>query len=208
MNPQFLKNQYAGHGFEFIKIPGTIDASVLIPLVENEKGELCVLFEIRSGRIRQGGEICFPGGRVETGETPEATVVRECVEELCIEAGQLDLIAPMFTLIGVGGAFIYSYLGSISGYTGRYSKDEVASVFMLPVEELLSIEPEISKGFYQVELPEDFHYGLIPGGRAYQWRKPPKYLYFYETPYGVIWGMTAELLHAFLEDVRRRSGYQ
>jgi len=43
--------------------------SVLVPLVEKD-GKLNLLFEKRaSGLKRQPGEVCFPGGKVEEGET-------------------------------------------------------------------------------------------------------------------------------------------
>lgn len=56
--------------------PGLMDASgqyaVLVPLVERE-GKLHILYEVRSQDMRrQPGEVCFPGGRIEGDETPEA----------------------------------------------------------------------------------------------------------------------------------------
>lgn len=45
--------------------------SVLIPLVERE-GKMHVLLEKRAAHISQPGEICFPGGRIEAGEQPQA----------------------------------------------------------------------------------------------------------------------------------------
>ncbi len=194
---------YAGHGFERIKAPGVRDSAVMIPLIEDADGIVSVLFEIRSPKIIQGGEVCFPGGRVEADESPADTAVREAVEELCIEEEQAEIIAPMFTLNGVGDSFIYSYLAVIRDYNGGFSEDEVGSVFLLPLEELLAMQPRISSAKYIADLPEDFPFELIPGGRNYPWRSRPKNYYFYETKYGVIWGMTAEILYNFLENVRQ-----
>ena len=56
-------------------------ASVLIPLLQ-VRGEWNILFEVRNPGITQGGEICFPGGRVEPGEKPSDAAVRETQEEL------------------------------------------------------------------------------------------------------------------------------
>ncbi len=60
--------------------PGLMDASgqyaVLVPLVERE-GKLHILYEVRSQDMRrQPGEVCFPGGRIEGDETPEACAIR------------------------------------------------------------------------------------------------------------------------------------
>ena len=64
--------------------PGLMDASgqyaVLVPLVERE-GKLHILYEVRSQDMRrQPGEVCFPGGRIEGDETPEACAIRETEE--------------------------------------------------------------------------------------------------------------------------------
>ena len=60
---------------------GLMDATgryaVLVPLVEHD-GELSVLYEVRAATLRrQPGEVCFPGGRMEPGETPEVSALRE-----------------------------------------------------------------------------------------------------------------------------------
>lgn len=38
----------------------------------------------------------FPGGRVEEGEDPEATVVRECREEIALEVRAVDILEVAF----------------------------------------------------------------------------------------------------------------
>ncbi len=190
------------HKFEPIRTPNSHDAAVLIPLVENKAGESSILFEIRSRNIIQGGEICFPGGRIEPGEDSAVTVVRETCEELCVREEQVKLTAPMFTMTGVGGAYVYSWLGQLTDYSGSFSESEVGEVFALPVRELLDMKPRIVSAEYAANLPEDFPYELIPGGRNYKWRNRARNFYFYETEHGVIWGMTAELLYNVLEKFR------
>ena len=66
---EHLRRRYADH------VPGLLGArhsyAVLCPLVERPDG-LHLLFEVRSAALhRQPGEVCFPGGRMEAGETPE-----------------------------------------------------------------------------------------------------------------------------------------
>ena len=56
--------------------PGLMDVhahyGVLVPVVEGPEG-LSLLFEVRASTLsHQPNEVCFPGGKVEPGETPEA----------------------------------------------------------------------------------------------------------------------------------------
>lgn len=172
--------------------------AVLIPLAEKE-GALHILFEVRQAGIRQGGEICFPGGMIEEGETPMEAAARETAEELLIPSENVEILAPMHTMSGPGGAQIDSFLGVLHDYRGSYSRAEVDHVFTVPLDWFAQYTPRRSKGAMTVETAEDFPYDYIPGGKGYPWRKIPRTFYFYETQGGVIWGMTAELLYHCLK---------
>ena len=139
-------NHTAQHRAERIIPPGAKSAAVLIPLTVLENEEPRSLFEKRSPEVRQGGEICFPGGRIEAGETPEQTAVRETSEELLISPGKIELIAPMFVMAGPGGAEIHSFLGRIREYTGTFNRDEAENVFTIPLQWFLENPPEIHRG--------------------------------------------------------------
>ena len=87
---EHLRRRYADH------VPGLLGArhsyAVLCPLVERPDG-LHLLFEVRSAALhRQPGEVCFPGGRMEAGETPEQCALRETWEELGIPPEDIRLL--------------------------------------------------------------------------------------------------------------------
>ena len=200
MDVMNIRDRLSTHQFERITPGGSRSAAVLIPLLDQD-GETCILFEKRSSDIPQGGEICFPGGRID-GERPDKTAVRETSEELLLTEHQIEVIAPLHTMSGPGGAEVYSFLGILYGYTGTFSPAEVNCTFTIPVRQLLENPPEVHHGRMCLETKEDFPYHMIPGGRSYPMRSVPRTFYFYPTEHGVIWGMTAELLYHFLRLVK------
>ena len=195
-----LRERLSPRQSEPAREPGTVRAAVLIPLLEVD-GEVHVLFEQREAHIMQGGEICFPGGHVEPGETPAEAALRETREELLLERDQVELIAPLHILSGHGSREIWSFLGQLKGYRGGMDPTEVARVFTVPLDFFLTVPPQTCDGRVVVEPGADFPYELIPGGRDYPWAAAPRRFYFYHTPGGVVWGLTAELLHHFTEEI-------
>lgn len=115
-------------------------AAVLIPLIPAQDG-WNVLYEVRSGRIRQPGEICFPGGRTEPGENPADTAVRESCEELGLRPCDIALCRAftMDTLAGSGRRVqpVAGVLEPAALERLSLSADEVAEVFTVPVNWLL-----------------------------------------------------------------------
>ena len=192
-----IRSKTAGRTLEEVS-PVKRKNAVLIPLVETG-GELSILFEVRQTGIRQGGEICFPGGRIEENETEEGAAVRETSEELLIPREKIEVIAPMHTMTGPGGAKISSCLGILHDYEGTYSGQEVERVFCVPLSWFASHKPVISNASIVVKSPVDFPSVLVPGGENYPWHSIPRRFYFYESGGGVIWGITAQLLYHCLK---------
>jgi 8-oxo-dGTP pyrophosphatase MutT (NUDIX family) len=72
------------------------EAAVLVPLVNREAG-VQVLLTQRAGHLRDhGGQISFPGGRVEPDDIDrEATALREMEEEIGLGAGRVTLLGRL-----------------------------------------------------------------------------------------------------------------
>lgn len=174
-------------------------SSVLLPLVEKD-GQLEVLFEVRAASLHhQPGEVCFPGGAVEEGESFEAAAVRETKEELSLKPEQIEIIAQLDYLETSSGLTVHAYLGRLKEYDGSFSSDEVDRVFTVPLSWILTQEPEKYVTAVHTIPGEDFPYERIPGGREYPWRKGTYDVYFYQYGDEVIWGMTAKILYAFVK---------
>ena len=79
--------------------------AVLLPLITIDN-EWHVLYEVRSETISQPGEVSFPGGRIEAGESPQEAAVRETHEELNIPTeaitvlGEIDYLVQNHRTIG------------------------------------------------------------------------------------------------------------
>lgn len=206
INDKKLSEIFKGHQPERILPAPDKSSAVLVSLVEGEQG-LDLLFEERIATIDQGGEICYPGGRIQKGETPEEAAVRETMEELFVDAGDVQVIAPLNIVPGPGGAEITSYLGIIRNYQGTFSTDEVERMIRVPLAWFLENEPEAYDADF-VMMPEpDFPYHLIPNGRDYNFKNIHRRFYFYETEDGdVIWGLTANLTVAFIRMLKRELG--
>jgi 8-oxo-dGTP pyrophosphatase MutT (NUDIX family) len=60
-------------------------AAVLVPIVLHP-GAPSILLTLRSGQLSaHAGQVAFPGGRIEAGETAEAAAVREAAEEVGLD---------------------------------------------------------------------------------------------------------------------------
>jgi 8-oxo-dGTP pyrophosphatase MutT (NUDIX family) len=170
--------------------------AVLLPVLE-ESGNL--LFEVRADKLlKQPSEICFPGGRIEPGETPEEAAVRELAEELLVLPNDVEVIAPLDVLINLVGSAIYPSLGYLRGYRGTFNEHEVKEVFEVPFEFFLKQEPLVHTTELTIAPSPGFPHDLI-GTEHYPWQtgKNPVLFYLYEDK--VIWGLTARILHNAVE---------
>ena len=178
-------------------------SAVIIPLVY-KNGKLSILFEVRSKDIIQGGEVCFPGGLIENDESAVETATREIMEELLIKEDDFEIICPLFFFAGPSGMEIKSYLGLLNEYDFTYSPEEVDHVFTVPVTWFFENSPLEYRAEMELNLPEDYPFELIPGGRDYPFRANPRTFYFYKVKDEIIWGMTANLLHEFIDLLKNK----
>lgn len=71
-------------------------AAVLILISGEESPE--ILYTLRSSHLRKhAGEVSFPGGRLDPGETPVEAALREAWEEVGLEAEDVDVIGELPT---------------------------------------------------------------------------------------------------------------
>lgn len=179
--------------------PGLLGAryecAVLCPLVERPDG-LHLLFEVRAAELSQGGEVCFPGGRMEPGETAEDCALRETEEELAIPREEVRLLGTPDFIANQAGFLLRPVLGLVS-QTGlaalRPSPAEVAEVFTAPLSFFRETPPEPWAYELLPRVPEEFPYEAVGIPRDYQWSRGRVEVPVWYWQGHAVWGMTARM---------------
>ncbi len=174
----------------------TTEYAVLAPLV-GENSVPTLLFEVRAATLRrQPGEVCFPGGRVEPGETPADCALRETAEELGIPQSAAQILAPLDLLGHQSGFLIHPFLGRIDAEAlahARLNSAEVDGLFTVPLDFFLTTEPQL------------YHYDLVPDAdhvpvdqlgfpHGYPWRGGRVEVPVYRWNDRAIWGLTGRIV--------------
>lgn len=153
MNLEIIKDRFKNYRPSKIK-EGGICASVLVPLIEKEKGTHIILIKRTENVKVHKGEVSFPGGVFkELDRTPLKTALRECYEEIGVKEEDVEIIGMMDDEKTTTGYIIRPFVGIIP-YPYEFSLDpmEVAYLIYLPLLYLKDIEPdEISSFFFEGE---------------------------------------------------------
>ena len=181
------------------------ESAVLVPLVER-KGELHLLYEVRAESLRtQPGQVSFPGGKIDDGETAEECAIREACEELCLEPEDIRIISPLNYLHNYNNLTIYPFLGVIDFYTcakSTASRDEVEEIFFVPLKFFLENDPLIIESEIKPVVPDDFPYDLINKPQGYGWLRGRSPIAIYQYEGYSIWGMTALITHDLISRMK------
>ncbi len=180
--------------------------SVLIPLVE-KNGELFVLYEVRAKHMAsQPGEVCFPGGHVETEEDPCCTALRETFEEIGISSEKIELIGAGNILYGYANYTLYTYLGIIryeDYLNADLSLNEVDEIFLVRIADLEEHFPQVFREEVRAKIDDDFPYDKLGIGKDYRWRTGIWEIPVYDIDGRIIWGLTARITANLIEEVRK-----
>ncbi len=153
-------------------------AAVLVPVIAHASGATVLMTRRADTLTSHTGQIAFPGGRLDPGETAAEAALREAFEEVALDPDAVEVL-------GVGDAYETGTGFLITPVVGwlreppetQPSPDEVAEVFEAPWDFLM--EPANHR--------RDF-YDREGEPRRWFWAVP------YEERY--IWGVTAGIVRA------------
>ena len=168
--PEFLTGAYA-------KPP-----AVLVPIQERDDGEHLVLTQRTEFLNSHKGQIAFPGGQIDSGDSgPLAAALRESEEEIGLAPADVRVLGQLDQVTAAANYLVTPFVGLIPHpYEFRLNELETAAVFSVPIAALL--EP----GCFRIE-PR-----LYPPER-----RDPIYHFYYQGR--DIWGATARIIIQLLE---------
>ena len=152
---------------------------MLAPVFRDGRGDLRLVLIVRTDRGHHGGQLAFPGGRVDEGdESLLATALREAEEEIGLDPDVVTVVAELDPVrSGPTNMDVHAFLGRIPpGLPWRPSPHEVVEVLTPSVAELWNPAIRRELLFTNARWPEGLLVDGIPVGDR------------------VLWGMTLRLL--------------
>jgi 8-oxo-dGTP pyrophosphatase MutT (NUDIX family) len=178
------------------ELPSSGDSrpAAVVCILFDGAGEANVVLTRRSAHLRShGGEVSFPGGRLQPGELPLQAALREAREEIGVDPAAVQVIGQLTPLTTVRSpALVHCFVARLqAGPSGDHwgfvsDPGEVEKVFWVPLARLAADD------VYHEEL------WPIPGPTGWpSYRAVP----FFRLPEDVVWGATGRLLTELLGTV-------
>jgi 8-oxo-dGTP pyrophosphatase MutT (NUDIX family) len=147
-------------------------AAVLVAVVE--RAEPTVLLTQRTAHLKEhSGQISFPGGKIDAGETPLQAALRETEEEIGLSRDALQPLGYLDLYMTTLGYRIVPVIARLAPPFGlALNKDEVDEVFEVPLSFLM--EPNnlqrhsrdwqgMTRSYYAIPFEKRYIWGVTAG---------------------------------------------
>ncbi|MUK60920.1 CoA pyrophosphatase [Aliivibrio fischeri] len=153
-------------------------AAVLVPIVKRETGFNLILTQRAPHLRHHPSQISFPGGKVEPGDLSLIhTAIRETNEEIGINPAHIKPLVKLNTIPTISGYKVTPIVALIDeNYTTAIDYGEVSSTFEAPINHL--INPKNTYNHHVFNKNHTYNLIFIPFDKK------------------LIWGVTAEIIHA------------
>jgi 8-oxo-dGTP pyrophosphatase MutT (NUDIX family) len=158
-----------------------LSSAVLLPIYYKE-GQCYILFTRRTEKVKEHkGQISFPGGARQDGESLRETALRESREEINLSPADVEVLGELDDTVTVVSNYIVTPFVGVIPWPNDLKADgwETDEIIEAPIAALLDKKSREDKK------------EVVEGKTVTS--------YFYNYGGRVIWGATARILHQFLE---------
>ncbi len=164
---------------ERLSVPDFRRAAVLVPLLLAPSG-LELLFTVRAAKLaNHAGQVAFPGGGLEPGESVWSAALREAREEVGLEVPDDTMVGTLSDLLSPA-RYVATPVVALVPWPQplRLNHQEVAEAFTVPLAELQALTPRTEER---------------------QLRGVRRTLYHYPWRDRLIWGFTGNIVKELLD---------
>ncbi|MEE4609149.1 MAG: CoA pyrophosphatase [Desulfobacteraceae bacterium] len=179
LDPRALESVAVAHGETPSPTPGFQPASVSLLVFDKVEPHLLAIQKTDTEGYPWRNQVALPGGHQDHDDpTAVAAALRELEEELGIPPVQVDILGSLGRFRTIAMREVEAFVGIWDG-TGpvRYEAAEISRVLEIPLSLLIATHLE----------------------RRYQGRMPDLRELVYPYRDVVIWGLTAKIVHRFIE---------
>ena len=186
VNPDLLERLLVERQRRTLAIPDFRAAAVLVAVTTGPHPEL-ILTQRGATLPTHGGQIAFPGGKLEAGEDAVQAGLREAFEEVALEPSMVRVLGLMHDVWTPQGFQVTPVLAVIAPDAPLEPQvGEVAALLRVPLADLRQITPRFD---LRLEPPQ----GRWPPGVT-----GPRQILHYDWRGMDIWGMTAFVIEELL----------
>ena len=156
-------------------------AAVLVPIILHEEPTV-LLTQRHAGLSKHAGQIAFPGGRIDAGESPQHAALREAHEEVGLDPSLIQILGYLPSYLTVTAYQVTPVVALVKPrFSLRLQRDEVDEAFEVPLSFLLRLE--------NCER------------HTREWNGVARHYYVYQFGHRHIWGATAGMIRSLHDQV-------
>jgi 8-oxo-dGTP pyrophosphatase MutT (NUDIX family) len=193
-----LRRAFAGRvgAPSFVEQTATVRASAVLAPFYDLDGELYTVLTRRSWDLRSHtGEVSFPGGAQDPGESLVDAALREAFEEIGLDRGGVEVLGELDHLMTVTSrSFIVPFVALLADVPVlEPNPSEVDAVLHVPVRELLLDEVYREERWKFTTAPP-----WVPPDLVATDEPTERSIFFFELVGDTVWGATAAMLRHLL----------